>query len=178
VLAEIAAADVRAGVLAEIEFASGTVRAWTGVGILQWNGYDWTGVGHLGGISPIEETSEVRAAGVALSLSGIPSALVASALGDAERGRPVTVWLAFFDDDWAIVADPYQAFSGRVDVPVIDEGGETATITIQAESRLIDLERPRTRRYTDEDQQDAFPGDRGFEFVTSLQEWSGVWGRS
>jgi hypothetical protein len=60
----------------------------------------------------------------------------------------------------------------------MDEQAETATVSISYEGRLIDLERPRARRYTHDDQQIDFPGDRGFEYVPTLQEWNGVWGRS
>jgi hypothetical protein len=51
-------------------------------------------------------------------------------------------------------------------------------VSISYESRLIDLERSRESRYTNEDQQRAFPGDRGFEFVPSLQDLSLTWGRA
>jgi len=78
----------------------------------------------------------------------------------------------------ALVADPAIAFAGRLDVPEIDDNGQTATITISYESRLVDLERPRERRYTHEDQQIDYSGDLGFEYVAAIQEWNGVWGRS
>ena len=55
---------------------------------------------------------------------------------------------------------------------IVTEQAETATITIQAENRLVDLERPRIRRYSDEDQKSdtANASDVGFEFVPSLQD--------
>jgi hypothetical protein len=59
----------------------------------------------------------------------------------------------------------------------IDEGPETATIAVGAESRLIDLQRPRVRRYTHESQKSRFPNDKGFEFVNDLQDKKFAWGR-
>jgi len=38
------------------------------------------------------------------------------------------------------------------------------------------LETPLNRRYTDQDQKNLFAGDRGLEFVESLQDKSIVWG--
>jgi hypothetical protein len=50
-----------------------------------------------------------------------------------------------------------------------------ASVTVRLENRLADWERPRLRRYTDEDQQRAHPGDKGFEFVTSTVDKDIVW---
>ncbi|MFZ8993149.1 MAG: hypothetical protein ACO20L_10805, partial [Candidatus Puniceispirillaceae bacterium] len=64
----------------------------------------------------------------------------------------------------------------RMDVMTIAEEGETCTITLTAESRLIDLERPRLRRWTSEDQKSLDATDKGFEFINSLQEATIKWG--
>ena len=42
---------------------------------------------------------------------------------------------------------------------------------------LIDLNRSRVRRYTNEDQQIDYPTDVGFEYVQSLQDFEIKWGR-
>lgn len=158
-------------------FASGTVRLWSGFGDIAWNGQTWTGIGDLGGVSPILETADVQANGVRVTLSGIPAASISLALQEARRGQSGTLWLAFLDAAGTVVADPYMAFSGRLDQPQIEDGGTTATISIAYENRLIDLERPRERRFDHQDQQIDHPGDRGFEYVASIQEWNGKWGR-
>ncbi|MCK5385084.1 MAG: hypothetical protein KAJ29_05855 [Alphaproteobacteria bacterium] len=49
-------------------------------------------------------------------------------------------------------------------------GSDTATVTLTAESRLRDLERPRTKRYTDADQQSRYHGDKGLEYIPSMQD--------
>ena len=54
--------------------------------------------------------------------------------------------------------------------------GKTATVNITAESRLIDWARPRIRRYTNADQNERFPGDKGFEFVSDTTDKEIVWG--
>lgn len=177
-LAQTTADTMTPILLAELEFPSGFVRVWSGYGNLIWNGNTFIGTGLLGNISPIEETSEIRASGIKLSLSGIPSSLLAVALGEVRQGRSVKVWIAFLDALNAIIPDPYLAFSGRMDVPEILESGETSTISLSAESRLIDLEKPRERRYTDQDQRIRYPDDRGFEFVPSIQEADIRWGQS
>ena len=49
-------------------------------------------------------------------------------------------------------------------------------ITVTVENKLIMLERPRNRRYTDQDQKNLFSGDKGLEFVDDLQDKELVWG--
>ena len=162
--------------LAEFDFAGGASRAWSGLGTLTWAGKDWTGLGDLGEVSAIEETMELRATGAAFRLSGVPSALIATALGEPIQGRAARLWLGFLDEALSLIEDPVLLFDGRMDVLEITDGGEAAVITLFAENRLRDLERPRTRRYTDQDQQAEYPGDRGFAFVPSLQDVTINWG--
>jgi hypothetical protein len=176
VITQLQAASVEVGVLFEGEFASGWVRLWSGVGTLSWDGKSWSGVGTLLGISGIDETNEIRASGLTVSLSGVPSDLLSAALGDARSGKTGRVYLAFFSGG-SIVADPILQFEGRLDVPAIEDGPDTATISISYESELIDLERARERRYTPEDQAIDFPGDLGFDYVAALQDAQITWGR-
>ena len=65
-----------------------------------------------------------------------------------------------------------------MDVMIIRETGDTSTIELKLENRLIALERPNERRMTDEDQKNLFPGDIGFEFIPDLQDKQLVWGKA
>lgn len=167
---------VRAVVFYEGEFSSGTLRFWSGVGQISWNGQTWTGAGNLGSISAIEESSDVRAVGIVCSLSGQSSAILSLVLGAVRQGLEGKVWIGAVDAAGAVVADPFLAFSGFVDVPDTLDEGESATISIRYESRLIDLDKTRERRYTDEDQQIDYAGDSGFAFVPALQDAQITWG--
>ena len=64
-----------------------------------------------------------------------------------------------------------------MDTMGIEDTGDTANISLTAESRLIDLERSRERRYTSEDQKIDYPNDKGLEFIADLQDKEIVWGR-
>jgi hypothetical protein len=172
----VTAKAVRPVVFYEGEFASGTLRLWSGLGDFSWDGQTWIGVGQMIGIAAIEEVSEIRAVGFSVSLAGDASALLSLNLGQARQGLPGKVWFGCFDASGALVVDPFLSFSGRFDVPDILDEGERCTIQARYESRLIDLDRTRERRYTDEDQQGDFPGDLGFEFVTNLPDKMVTWG--
>ena len=161
----------------EGEFASGPVRLWTGYGERIWNGQTWHGGGNLLSVSAIEETNGVTANGVSVSLSGIPLDMITLAINEARQGAAGRIWIGFCDANWDLVATPELLFAGLLDVPQISDSGDSALITISYESQLIDLQRPREFRYTHESQQVLQPGDRGFEFVTSIQDINLKWAR-
>lgn len=175
--AALAAQNVRLAVFFEGEFPSGTVRLWSGVGEIEVFGETFTGAGTLLGVSEIGETDDVVASGAVVSLSGVPTDLVQIAIDEAQQGLPGRVWIGLFDEAGEIIADPVQAFAGRLDVPEITNDRDTLTITISYESRLIDLNTAREWRYTHESQQLLFPGDRGFDHVTTIQDKELRWGR-
>jgi hypothetical protein len=180
-LAALAAGTVRIVGFFEGRFTGGTINLWTGIGPISWNGKTWQGAGNLIGVSQIEETSDIKAVGVTFSLAGIPGAMISLVLQSVRQGDPMDCWIAALDlSTGAVICDPDNdlLFNGRTDVPVIDEDGQTATISITAENRLIDLERARERRYTPEDQHIDYPGDKGFDYVVSLQSQDIIWGRS
>lgn len=177
-MATAVAADVTSPILlVEALFDSGPVRVWSGVGTLTWAGLSWIGTGSLLSISPVEETQELRATGATFTLSGIPSDMLSLALAEPYQGRPVRMLFGLLDQTGVVIGDPVQIFGGRCDVMTIDEGAETASIEVTAESRLLDLERPRERRYTPEDQALTYPGDKGLDYVASIQEADITWGR-
>jgi hypothetical protein len=158
----------------ELEFDSGTLRLWNGYSDLTIGSDTYTGSGDIINISAIEETGEIGAKGVSMSLSGISSSILSLALTENYKNRIANIYIGTIAGG---TVSSYKVFSGRMDVMSISEEGETCNVSLTAESRLIDLERPRVRRYTSEDQKIIDANDKGFEFVNSIQgaiiEWGG-----
>jgi hypothetical protein len=177
-LAAISSAMLRPALFVQASFVSGPIYVWSGIGPIAWNGQVWTGVGTLGNVSTIEEGSTVSAKGVTLTLSGIDPTLLTDVLGEFQAGLPALVYLGVFDDTGALIADPVCCFSGRMDQPTIDISGTAATIAINCENRLVEMNMSVERRYTDEDQQLDYPGDLGFQFVNGIQDSQIYFGRS
>lgn len=173
--AALAADNVTLVAFAELDFASGYVRATTAGYDIVWNTYTWSGLGTLGAVEAIGESAEFFAHGVALRLSGIPSALVSTARTEHYQGRAARIWIAPLDASHQVIADPFLAWVGRMDVMTI-EMGKSATITVSTETRFADWDRPRTRLYSDADQQAEYASDTGFRFLEQLAEKSLVWG--
>lgn len=177
IVSEVTGSSLRPVLMVVMEFDLATTRIWNGVGDLVVGADTFVGVGGLISVGPIEETANVRAAGINLNVTGVDSDKISIALSEEYQGRIATVWLGFMDSSNDYI-DRVQVFKGRLDVMNIEESGPIANISVSVENILISLERIRERRFTDEDQKSQFAGDRGFEFVTSLQQQDIPWGRS
>jgi hypothetical protein len=177
-LAAIQSAALRPALFVEANFTSGPIYVWSGVGPIIWGGKTWTGLGSLGNVSMIEEGAIVEAKGITLTLSGIDPTMLTGILDEFQVGLPAIVSLGLFDAAGALIADPVGCFVGQMDQPTLDVTGTSATISINCESRLIEMNVAVDRRYTNEDQQRDYPGDRGLEFVNSIQEAQIYWGRT
>jgi len=179
---------------------SGNLFFWTGLGDLTIGGITYVGTGQFLKISEMEETAEIAARGATITLSGIPSNLISLALTEPYQGRLCKIMFGAIDanreylklEDGSFVlredggriditegdvTPTVELFSGYIDQMNIDEGPETSTIAISVESRLIDLERVRVFRFTDQSQKSRFPNDKGLEFVEDLQDKQFNWGR-
>ena len=168
---------VRPIYLIDMEFTSGSVYFWSGVGNLTFNSNTYIGAGDLLSIGSVSETAELQANGATVTLTGIKQSLVTIARDEPYQGRPLTIRLGALDDSGDLVSSPVIIFSGFMDVMTIADGGETSTISISVENKLIAFERSFVRRYTSEDQKIEHPSDKGFEFVTKIQEKEIIWGR-
>lgn len=158
----------------EFLFDSGPLRLWSGYGERLIDGKTYTGGGHLLAVSGLDEVRDLEAKSATVSLSGVASEITALALSEQAQGRPARI---LFGVEGA-PGDAVVAFSGLVDTIPVEDDGDTATVTVNLESKLATLERPRMRRYTHESQQSLHPGDTFFSFVADLQDKEIVWGRT
>jgi hypothetical protein len=173
---EVTTAQLAPVLLASLSFST-PVYLWSGYGNLVYNSRTYLGLGTLGTISPLEETTDLAARGLTLRLSGVPTANVSLALTENYQGRECSIMFgALSPTAGTLIASPVTVFAGRMDVMQITDDGNTAEITMTAESKLMDFKRPREIRYTDEEQQQLFPGDVGLEFVNDIQEKAIYWG--
>ena len=174
---ELTAAELSPFFAVEMDFSDGIVRLWTGYGSITIDSNTFLAGGDILSVSSVSENAEVQANGVTIKLSGLSTSLIASALTTAYQGRDLNVYVGVLDSAGAVVADPIKVFAGKMDVMTVEDTGASAEITVSAESKLIDLERSRQRRYTSEDQKIDYPNDKGLDFIAGLQDKQVVWGR-
>ena len=174
---EVSASQLSPILLASLSFAT-PVHIWTGYGTITVGSTAYLGIGTLGSISPVEETTDLAARGISMQLSGVPTAMLAVALTENYQGRECSVLFGALQASGALVSSPVTIFSGRMDVMGINDDGQNATIGMTAENKLVDFRRPREVRYTDQEQKNLFPSDKGLEFVTAIQEKQIYWGNA
>lgn len=171
---------LRPRLFVKFEFESGDLRLWNDFIPYTFNGEEYTPTGDFGSISDITEDTELEANGVELSLSGIPSEWISIALAENYKGRPVTVWDALLDSSGALVGgdDGPIPHTFRCDTMRIVEGGDTATITLVAESVLRRLEQGSAARFTPQWQRRILGGqvDGGFNQMTLQAQSEIFWG--
>ncbi len=190
--------DVGQTQFADSIITTGPLYLWTGLGDLIADGKLYTGTGNLISISEVTETADLRAQGATLTMSGIPPEIVGLALTEPYQGRVCRIKFGMIDANADRIVDNngdivvldtvsdvdissgdpvvlINIFTGYMDTMEITESADTATITINLENRLADLEIAKTRRYTSEFQKERFPNDRAFDYVNDLQDKKITW---
>lgn len=177
--AALSGVTVRLALLTYFEFADDPRRYWMGFGPLQTlDGPTWEGTAGLASISGLNVPIGTIAQQVSFSLSGVDARVAALARrqSDAVKGRPVTVFLQIFNEDWSLLGNPLHVWSGDLDVMSYDADGDgTYTVSVSAESIWATRRKPSFGFFTDADQQARSPGDRGLELMASLPNKTIIW---
>jgi len=163
----------------KMEFQTSTIFLWTGYGDKTINGESYIGSGNLLSIDGLEEASDLSASGTNIVLNGIDSTILTYALTEDYQGREVYIY-------WGVggVSEVVEVFSGYMDQMIITDKGETSTIKLSVESKLIILERANIRRYTEGSHSSVIAtegysntNDSFFRWVAKLQDVQVAWGR-
>ena len=159
------------------QFDTEDVLLWSGTDDLTIDSETYTGAGSLLSISSVEEGTELQSNGVVITLSGMDTTVLNLALSENYQNRFVTIYLGYLMGGTNEVAGTLTLFKGRMTTLSIGDTPQGSTITINAENRLIDLDRPSNFRYTKESQNFLHNGDTGFNRVASLQDKEIIWGK-
>ena len=197
--AEFSGESTSPALMADLVFDSGTVRMWTGLGTLTWNDNQYLGGGNLIGLSTIEETQDLVANGIVVSLSGVSTQNLALSLTENTRRRPFRLYLGvvttrqyietedgsglveledgsgYIRLENSLVDSPYRIFSGLMDVIESSNNADTHILRLSVENILLVGQRAKLFRYTDIDQKKTYQTDRGLELINQLQDKELVW---
>lgn len=176
-LAQTQLENLTAVTFVTLEFASGTLYANSSPINIPYSGNTYLGVGKLGAIAAVQESTELALSNMNLTLVGVDTTLLTAALTEDYRDRDATVEVAFLNSSNAVVGQPAVVFKGRMDSMGVSVGKEQS-ISLTVINRLADWERTRNGRYTNEEQQKLYPGDKGLEFVVQSVEKQIYWGRN
>lgn len=142
---------------------------------VEWDEQLWLGVSMVGKVERINDSVGERSP-LRFSLSGVPPDMLALALDYANtaRGKRCTVYLAIHDPDTYQILGARQRWVGTIDqMPITVD--DSVTITVVAEHIGVTFGRPKPVRYTDADQRQIYPDDKGLQFVVSQANKNDVW---
>jgi len=160
------------------EFDTDDILVWSGTDDLVIGSDTYTGAGTLLSVSGSEDNTQLQSNGLVVAMSGMDSTVVNYALTENYQNRPITVLMGYVMGGTNEVAGTLTLFKGRMTSLIINDDPTGSTVTIDAENRLVDLDRPSNFRYTKESQNFLHSGDTGFDRVSSLQDKQIVWGSS
>mgnify|MGYP005997891345 FL=1 len=160
------------------EFDTDDILVWSGIDDLVIGSDTYTGAGTLLSVSNSEDNLELKSNGLVVALSGMDTTVVNYALTENYQNRPITIFMGYVMGGTNEVAGTLTLFKGRMTSLVINDTPEGSTVTIDAENRLVDLDRPSNLRYTKESQNFLHSGDTAFNRVASLQDKQINWGKS
>ena len=172
-----AAPVIRPLLLARLDFVPLPVLVHSGIGTINYGGEDYLGIGSYGSVSGVKEGIESRPYDIQMTLSGIPTDYLSETMNEQYQGRAAHLAIALLNEDHQQIGTPKIIWKGKMDYPDI-ELGETAKITVSCRGRMADWDRPRIRRYSQEDQQSRYPDDNFFKYVAAMVDKTVIWGRS
>lgn len=163
--------------LVTLTFKSKTEYVWNGIGTLTYGGNAYKGVGSLGKFSGVQEGVEVKADGTSVTLSGIDADLFDECVTDIQPNLAAQVLFSAWDIvAGGLIGTPYPLFVGQIGDADVNVDGETISITLRLENKMIQLQRATNRRYTSADQNIPYPDDSGFAHVEILNDVALRWG--
>lgn len=168
-------------ILAQLDFASGALRLFNGVGTLVFNGNTYSGIGIYGSAGTIGESVQLRPSNpVVLTLSGVPDS-VTPLLADAATnradfyGRSCRIDIALFDSNRKILTPIENAvWEGRMDSMTVSRGDKS--VQLSCEDRMVIWDKSVGYLYTTEYQQQLYPSDLFFDQVPFLANQQITWG--
>tara|TARA_B110001469_G_C9644117_1_gene324823 strand:- start:1331 stop:4099 length:2769 start_codon:yes stop_codon:yes gene_type:complete len=168
--ARIAAGTVRPVYLAYFDFVGYTLRTWTGEGDLAYDSQTWNGNGYLQSIPSVSESGDLVPQSVSFQLTGMPDTAVDLADPANYQGRAVELYVGFFDADGTLPAtNVYKLFGGKISTVGFSSDATDEEWTVNAESRLIDLQRIKSARWTHEEQRARYAADNGLAYAVQAR---------
>ncbi len=162
-------------VMAEIDHPEGMVRAWNGIGVLDYGGEEYSGVFPLGSVEPVSADTEIAVTEVTFVLSGVDPGLI-EGLDEDVRGRSALLYEAALDRNYRVLerelvvdgVGDYQRFT-------VDPDRGEASIRFVANAGFHELTRRSAATVSTETQRRRDADDTGFDEVFKQPDIAPVW---
>jgi hypothetical protein len=163
--------------LVKMEMKSQTFYLWMGYGPFRDStGQVWQGMGQLASISDFDR-EVVSGQTPTLVLSGVDLQLASAALkSSAEiKGRWVTIFDQYFDENLAPLETPKAVFAGLMDRATVTVTADKASISVSTLTALYRRRRPALAYLSDATQRVLYPNDSGLSEIGRLVQATEIW---
>lgn len=169
-----AAAHMTLTEFVDLEYDSGTIRFCNAPIDITFASNTYLGLGEFGGIERVMEATAIEPRSMKLTLSGLDAALITDTLTEDYFNRTVRLYQGWLDEDYVLIADPEEVWSGRMDSQIVILGKGSGDIIMNCEHILA--RGPNITYDSDEDQKTRHATDRFFDqlpFVNKEVIWGG-----
>jgi hypothetical protein len=160
--------------LAEIDHPAGVGRYNSGVTSVMWGSDEFKALGKMGAVTGIKQTMAGRSQEVMIALAS-PKLDTESAdiIAQSVTGHFAFVWQAFLTPEWQIIGEPIQLANITLDSQevAVEESG-AHVYQIKGYMTQFAARRSMPVYYSNETQQDDFPGDTGMDRMAELADKS------
>jgi hypothetical protein len=160
-------------IMVNIDWPGDPVYAHSNLGVIEWDGQDWQGVGDFGDIQMPPETSGVASMPVEFGLIGLPPEIL-QRMGDDVKNKLARILFGVTTERGGnvLAANPVEIWSGLVDTldyELTDDAGNAVHgVIMQARSGPAAREAAAIY-HTAEDQATEFPGDTAGRHVINME---------
>ena len=176
---QMAGKTVRWSILFHFDFLSGPRRVWSGDYPITIGGHTWDGVrSAVTAVDPGTPSKDGAAEPFSVTVSGVDPSFVSRVLAAESDsiGRRLAIYLCFFTEEWQPIDELVPLRRGRMTgFAFAGAGDQPRTVTVRAEGSLVARGRAPLTFISDAEQKRRFPGDRGAEFLPSMQSATVVW---
>ena len=130
------------------------------------SGDTYSATGFLQKIGGISETSSLTIGSLSLSFSGVDQTLISDVLNNGHIHRQITIKRAFINASTNALIESFSIYSGRVESMDIADSDKTSMINFRVANHWGDFARLAGRRTSSGSQNQFFPSDKGFDFIT------------
>lgn len=151
--------DAPKALLIKAELEAGTEYYAFAATDVEWDGQVWRAITLPVEVSEVREVDTGEAVGMQLRFRELDQSIIADALLNNIRFRPITVYLAAFEDDLTTIDSPIVVFKGFGDSISITMGSDRVDVAWAIETHEAMWNHVNGGRMTHAMQQARYPGD-------------------
>ena len=160
IVAIVSSTEVRINVAMESNLGEGNTVTFVSPAVI------YSANGFLQGMASVSESTQLTIGSLDLSLSGVNQTLISDLLNNGHIHRKVSIKRAFLNADTLALIESFSIYTGRVEGMDIIDSDTDSQINLSIANHWADFARLSGRRTNSGSQNQFFPNDKGFDFIT------------